>query len=121
MYTAFMKRLREVCAGLPDGRKGGNNQHYEVQDGCLSAFGVFFTQSRSFLAYQREMRLHKGQDNARSLFGVAEIPSDNQIRNLLDPIDPECLGELYWWALEQLQEQGLLTDFRGYDGQRLCA
>jgi len=77
MYEAFMKRLRRLCAGLPDGRKGGNNQHYALRDACLSAFGVFFTQSPSFLAYQREMRLRKGQDNAQSLFGVQEIPSDN--------------------------------------------
>jgi hypothetical protein len=121
MYTAFVKRLREVCAGLPDNRKGGNNQHYELQDGCLSAFGVFFTQSPSFLAYQREMRLHQGQDNAQSLFGVTEIPSDNQIRNLLDPIDPACLGELFWWTFKQLQAGGQLADFRGYAGQWLCA
>jgi hypothetical protein len=121
MYTAFMQRLREVCARLPDSRKGGNNQRYKLRDGCLSAFGVFFTQSPSFLAYQREMRLHKGQDNAQSLFGVAEIPSDNQIRNLLDPIDPACLGELFWWTLAQLQAGGQLADFHGYAGQWLCA
>ena len=121
MYEAFMKRLRQVCAELPDGRKGGNNQHYALQDACLSAFGVFFTQSPSFLAYQREMRLRKGQDNAQSLFGVKEIPSDNQIRHLLDSIDPACLDELYWWTLAQLQKKGHLASFRGYAGQWLIA
>jgi hypothetical protein len=121
MYTGFMKRLRAVCAGLPDNRKGGNNQHNELQDGYLSAFGVFFTQSPSFLAYQREMRRHKGQDNAQSLLGVTEIPSDNQIRNLLDPIVPACLGELFWWTLAQLQAGGQLADFHGYNRQWLLA
>ena len=113
--------MRAVCGELPDKRKDGNNQHYSVRDACLSAFAVFFTQSPSFLAYQREMRLHKGQDNAQSLFGVTEIPSDNQIRNLLDPIDPACLGELFWWTFEQLQKKGHLADFHGYNEQWLVA
>jgi hypothetical protein len=69
MFETFMKRLLRQCAGLPDGRKGGNSQHCALRDACLSAFAVFFTQSPSFLAYQREMRLHKEQDNAQSMFG----------------------------------------------------
>ncbi len=32
------------------------------------------------------MKPKKGKDNAQSLFGLEEIPCDNQIRNLLDPI-----------------------------------
>jgi hypothetical protein len=32
------------------------------------------------------MKSSKGKDNASSLFRLKEIPSDNQIRNLLDPI-----------------------------------
>ena len=43
-----------------------------------------------------------GQENAQSLFRVTEIPSDNQICNLLDPINPACMGELFWWTLAQL-------------------
>ena len=51
-----------------------------------TAFSVFFTQSPSFLQHQRLMKPKKGKDNAQSLFGLEEIPCDNQIRNLLDPI-----------------------------------
>jgi hypothetical protein len=70
---------------LPDNRKGGNKK-YAVKDAYLAGFSVFFTQSPSFLQHQRLMKPKKGKDNAESLFGLSEIPCDNQIRNLLDPI-----------------------------------
>lgn len=116
-----MSELKGVCEGLPDGRKGGNHQRYELVDAILSAFGVFFTQSPSFLAFQREMQLRQGKDNAQSLFGVKDIPSDNQIRNLLDPLKPSHLDGLYWWVFEQLQAQGLLASLHGYQEQWLLA
>jgi hypothetical protein len=40
-----------------------------MEDAALSAFGVFFTQTPSFLAYQRKMADSKGKSNAQSLFG----------------------------------------------------
>ena len=121
MFEEFMSRLRGYAQRFPDVRKGGNHQLYTVSDGCLSAFGVFFTQSPSFLAYQREMQVHQGRDNAQSLFGVTAIPSDNEIRNLLDPVAASYVGELYWATFADLQAQGLLADHRGVGGQWLCA
>ncbi len=49
-------------------------------------YSVFFTQSPSFLEHQRLMKSSKGKDNGSSLFSLKEIPCDNQIRNLLDPV-----------------------------------
>jgi hypothetical protein len=42
-------------------------------------------QCPSFLAYQRDMQDKKGTNNAKSLFLIDLIPSDNWIRTLLDP------------------------------------
>lgn len=121
MFKRFMTRLRGYAEQFPDVRKGGNHQLYRVSDACLSAFGVFFTQSPSFLAYQREMRVRQGRDNAQSLFGVSAIPSNNEIRNLLDPVAPSHVGGLYWETFADLQAQGLLADHHGFAQQWLCA
>ncbi len=61
---------------LPDKRKG-DNKKYALLDAVRAAFSVFFTQSPSFLQHQRLMKQKKGQDNAKSLFGLSEIPCDN--------------------------------------------
>jgi len=37
------------------------NKHYTVRDAALGAFAVFFTQSPSFLAYQRDMAAIKAK------------------------------------------------------------
>lgn len=121
MFRQFMNRLGRYVRQFPDVRKGGNHQLYTVADACLSAFGVFFTQSPSFLAYQREMHVRQGRDNAQSLFGVRDIPSDNEIRNLLDAVKPSYVGELFWETFAALQTQGLLTNHHGFAGQWLCA
>lgn len=71
---------------LPDERKPSNNTKYTVEQALLSAFSVFFMQSRSFLDYQRLMKSQKSRDNAASLFGIEGIPCDNQIRTLLDRV-----------------------------------
>ncbi len=86
--THLIKRLEQSCEGFPDLRTGKNSV-YEMRDVGMSAFSVFFTQSPSFLAHQRDMKLRKGRSNAESLFHLSDIPSDNQVRNLLDPVSPD--------------------------------
>lgn len=85
----LIARLRQTFEDLPDSRRPGGNTRYAMEDAALSAFSVFFMQSPSFLAWQRSMQERQGKNNAQSLFGVHSIPSDNQIRNLLDTVSPD--------------------------------
>ena len=87
-FDGLQDILRRRMQQVPDHRKEGPNTRYSIQDAALGAFGIFFTQSPSFLDYQRRLQQTKGQNNARTLFGVERIPCDNQVRNLLDPIVP---------------------------------
>lgn len=118
--TRMVKSLEQVCAGFPDVRTGKNNV-YELQDVGMSAFSVFFTQSPSFLAHQRDMKLRKGRSNAESLFDLSEIPSDNQIRNLLDPVSPEHTQPVYRQTFLALEQTGVLEKRRSFANQLLVA
>ena len=108
----IMSHFCERWANLPDKRKPNNNTKYEIADGVLAAFAVFFMQSSSFLAHQRLLQSKKGRSNARSLFQVEEIPSDPQIRNLLDPLSSEDFQEDFWFLLDELEGQQGLWQFR---------
>lgn len=110
----IMNYFQESWRNLPDYRKPNNNTKYEVADAALSAYSVFFMQSSSFLAHQRDMNKRKGQDNARTLFGVSKIPSDNQIRNLLDPVTPDHFHRDFSWIHGELKQSGCLTAFQDY-------
>ena len=44
--AGLVERIREALFSLPEHRKGGNNQSYEIGDAGLSAFlGVLLTES----------------------------------------------------------------------------
>ncbi len=75
----------------------------------------------AFLASQRKMGGRKGNSNAQSLFGVHQIPSDNQIRNLLDGVDPEPVFAVFEEILQVLDEQGQLAGFRSVSDTLLVA
>lgn len=116
----MVEGLRQDLEGVPEHRRGRNTQ-YEIVDAGLGAFSVFYMQSPSFLAYQRDMQRKKGQNNAQGLFGVERIPSDGQIRNLLDPVEPRTLYERFWEIYRHLDEGGHLDEYRGVAGTRLIS
>ena len=107
-FDKFVSRIHEVFDNLPDYRLPSPNSTYSIKDAALGAFAMFFSQSPSFLSYQQAMQQAQGRNNAQSLFGIENIPSDNQIRNLLDPISPELLYPLFSGALEELESYGHL-------------
>src|SRR5271155_2082144 len=108
-----MSALRETCSGLPDKRRG-TNCRYVMADIGMAAFSVFFMQSPSFLAHQRHLTdgYGHGRSNCETLFGMERIPSDNHVRDMLDPVAPECFHALFPRAVKALEAGGGLTAFR---------
>src|SRR5258706_14907043 len=74
--------MHRPLAPLLEHRKKRPIPQYRIQDAALGAFGIFFTQSPSFLDYQRTLQQTKGHNNVHTLLGVEQIPCDNQIRTL---------------------------------------
>src|SRR3954447_20013543 len=99
VLDSLLSVVRRCCEGFPD-KRTGTNSHYTMADIGLAAFSVFFTQSPSFLNHQRQLETGHGRSNCQTLFGIARIPSDNHIRDMLDPVAPDHLfpafGEGGW-------------------------
>lgn len=115
-----MTLLWQQFKSLPDHRTG-QNSHYAIEDAAKGAFSVFFTQSASFLAHQQAMKQSKGRSNAETLFQIDQIPSDNQIRTLLDPISPRQLFGVFDTVYQQLNQTGVLADFQVLNKQLLVS
>jgi len=118
--TRMIKSLEQAFEKFPEHRRGENSQ-YELADAGMGAFSVFFTQSPSFLAYQRDLKLRKGRSNAEKLFALRDIPSDNQIRSLLDPISPKHLEGYYRQIFQALERDRVLTEFQSFANMLLVA
>ena len=111
-FDFFISRIKATFQELPNYRKPSPNLQYATEDAALGAFAMFFSQSPSFLSYQKEMQQIYGKSNAQNLFGIKKIPSDNQIRNILDIIDPELLCHVFNDTFEQLYFDGYLSKYR---------
>ena len=119
-FDCLIKNLKEIGENLLDPRTGENGK-YKMQDAVLSAFSLFFTQSRSFLVHQRDMQRERGQNNANSLFGVFKLPCDQQIKNLLDPTKPDEFYPVFEQTFHLLNGVGALDDYRTPQGKLLVA
>ena len=119
-FDDLIARVRAVAGALPDPRTGDNTQ-YSMADLALAAFSVFFTQCPSFLSFQRNMEQSRARNNARSLFQVERIPTDNHIRQTLDSVAPEHLMELFDDLHRAFEAHGLLPAMRAVQNTRLIA
>ena len=119
-FNDFIQRWRAVAGGLPD-RRVGDHTRYSMADIALAAFSVFFTQCPSFLSFQQNMEKSSGRNNARSLFQVASIPTDNHIRQTLDPVAPGQLFSLFDDWHGAFDKTGLLAAMRAVNATRLIA
>lgn len=120
VFDELINEMQRSFEKLPDYRTGENTR-YAIKDAAVGAFGIFFTQASSFLAHQRLLEKAKGKSNLQSIFGVDDIPSDGQIRNLLDPQEPELLYGVFEKGHELLAASGEMEAFRSYDGQYLIS
>lgn len=89
----------------------------------MAAFSVFFMQSPSFLAHQRQLcaGVGQGRSNCQTLFGMAAIPSDNHIRDMLDFVEPSSLCGLFDEALAAVERAGALASLRSLGDHMLIA
>ena len=118
--SQLIEFLRQELNELPDKRTGKNIQ-YQIAEAVMAAFSVFFTQLPSFLEHQRFMKQQKGKDNASSLFGLQEIPCDNQIRTLLDPVPAKIVFPTFKKTFQWLDENQIINQFKYLENQILVA
>ncbi len=119
-FDALVQALHVRLDALPETRRG-KNIHYAIKDAALGAFAVFFTQAPSFLAHQQSLQHAKGTSNAQRLFGMTHIPSDSQIRRLLDPVSPAHFCPLFATLTAALTSAGLIDTFRTVNNTLLIA
>jgi hypothetical protein len=108
--------LKDTAAGLPDKRGSSNGRKYGIADFVLGAFAVFYFQHPSMLNFQESMEQREKRNNLGSLFGVEKLPGADQIRNVLDVMEPGGLYGAFDIALKTAREEGALESYRVLNG-----
>jgi hypothetical protein len=101
---------------LADPRRKSNATKYTMRDAILGAFSMFFMQNESFLEHQRQMASLHGKSNAQTMFGIFNIPTNQQIKNILDGIPATALIGVFDWVYQAMRDQGLLQSFEYLGG-----
>lgn len=109
-FDAFRDELATTFAQLED-RRDPQRLTWELPAVLMSAFAMFFFQHPSLLEYQRRMQHQTGQSNLERMFKVAAIPSDTQMREILDGVPTDPLRRLLPQTFEQMRRLGWTARF----------
>lgn len=121
IFDKLLSNSRRVLSCLVDTRKPSNAKTYNMESAGIGGLSLFLMQDPSFLHHQQRLGSSCGKSNFTTVFGSSDIPSPNQIRNLLDPISPDELHDLYALPLQMLSEEGVLEQFKFLDDSYLLA
>ena len=83
-----------------------------LADALMSAFAMFSLKDPSLLAFDAR----RNDANMRGLFGIGTIPSDTQMREILDLVPPERLRPVFASVFRELQRGKALEPFVFYEG-----
>lgn len=109
--------LRTAFDRIPDHRNG--EPAISLGNALMAGFAMFALKDPSMLAF--DQRRDDPNDNFRSIFGIDRVPSDTQMRAILDPVDPLALRPLFGDVFRRLQRGKALEPFVYLNGHYLIS
>ena len=109
-FDEMMRFLDREFQHLPDHR-AGKALRYELADVLKSAFAMFSLKSLSLLDFKKQTVAE--ESNLRSIFRLqGAIPCDNQMRGILDQLDPSLLRPLFQAGFVRLPQAGIIREYQ---------
>jgi Transposase DDE domain len=107
-FDQLMRFLDREFQLFPDHR--ASNARYSLADVLKSAFAMFSLKCPSLLDFKKQSVPE--QSNLRRIYRIDEaIPCDNQMRGILDPLDPQHLRSLFRSFFLRLRQAGLIRQY----------
>ena len=102
---ALYSTVKSVFDKIPEHRKNGGNIKSSLADGLMSGLAIFAMKFPSLLKF----------DKARK-DGAKNIPSDTQMRQILDEVNPDTIRPAFRKIFSQRQRGNELKKFQYLDG-----
>jgi hypothetical protein len=103
-FDALVQRLRQRFQQLPEQRRCPD---YALADTLMAGLALFVLKDPSLLAFS-----HRALDpNLRRVFGLQAVPSDTQMRSILDELDPASLRPAFRDLFRPLQRGKVLESY----------
>lgn len=114
---ALIQLMREDFQQIPDHRAG--NAKIPLADAMMSALAMFQLKDPSLLAFDKRRRGEP--ENLHTIWGIADIPCDSQMREILDPLAISSLRAPFRSAFRQLQRGKDFEKMTFIDGHYLLS
>lgn len=92
---------------------------YSLRDCYLGGLAMFYLQDPALLEFQRRFQKQIQRNNLSTVFGVADIPADTQLRDILDAHDYRPLLGVFAEYFTRLQRSKQLEQYQFYEGAYL--
>ena len=102
-----MKTVRSGFGQIADHRAA--NASISLSDALMSGFGMFALKDSSLLEF--DGRRTKDQ-NLKQIYGLKAVPSDTQMRTILDPISPEGIKPVFKEVYQVVKQNGVLEQMK---------
>lgn len=109
--------IRGDFANVRDHR--ANNSSIPLPDALMAGFAMFSLKDPSLLAFEK--RRQDEPDSLHDVFGIGRIPSDSQMRSILDPLSVKELRRPFKSIFAQLQRGKVLEKMTWLGGYHLLA
>src|ERR1700733_5198004 len=114
---ALYLRLRRHFDTITDHRTEASS--FGLADTLMAGFAMFALKDPSLLAF--DQRRHNPHDNFRTVFGIPNVPCDSQMREILDPVQPDHLRDCFRDIFRDLQRGKALESFAYLNGHYLIS
>src|SRR6267142_5362751 len=112
---ALFRLLQNGFDTIPDHRLA--ETELSLTAALLSAFAMFSLKAPSLLAFDKE----RAEGNLETIYGIARVPCDTHMREILDPVSPKWLRPVFKSIFRQLQRGKALEAMTFLDGYYLLS
>jgi hypothetical protein len=112
--------MRNAFEKIPDHRRAGSVE-YTLADVLMCGFALFSLKNRSLLEFKSHIQNNATGANLRSMYRIEKVPSDTQMREILDPVPTDQLRPVFKQIIQSAQRGGLLKEFQFIDGHYLAS
>src|SRR4051794_8944706 len=113
-FDSLLQCVRQRFQSLPEQRRC---PLFALTDTLMAGLALFSLKDPSLLAFCGRALDH----NLHSVFGLQSIPSDTQLREVLDAVPPDRLRPAFQDVFRQLQRGKILEDYVFLEGCYLVA
>ena len=108
MFDQLVHKVAETLSQVKDHRK--TKPEYSLKDCLMGGFAMFALKDPSLLAFVNNYPARKS--NLKQVFKIEQIPSENGLRNIIDPVQPLSLLPCFQTLINEVEAIGLLEQYR---------